>query len=81
MVVYGVGGDGEVVVGSGQGRQHPGYAAVRTQRRPCQPDHSGEIIMVSTICPISSDPFCIENYYIKWVTTSWTCSRYNVCKH
>ena len=26
----------------------------------------------STICPRSSDPFCIVTYYIKWVTTSWT---------
>ena len=28
--------------------------------------------MYSTICPRSSDPFCIVTYYIKWVTTSWT---------
>ena len=25
-----------------------------------------------TICPGSSDPFYIVNYYINWVTTSWT---------
>ena len=25
-----------------------------------------------TICPRSSDPFCIIAYYIKWVNTSWT---------
>ena len=24
------------------------------------------------VCPRSSDPFYIESYYIKWVTTSWT---------
>ena len=24
-----------------------------------------------TICPVSSDPFYIVTYYIKWVTTSW----------
>ena len=28
-----------------------------------------------TICPESSDPFCIVSYYIKGVTTSWTHSR------
>ena len=27
------------------------------------------------ICPRSSGPFYIVNYYIKWVTTSWTNSR------
>ena len=26
----------------------------------------------NTVCPKSSDPFCIVTYYIKWVTTSWT---------
>ena len=26
----------------------------------------------STVCPRSSDPFHVANYYIKWVTTSWT---------
>ena len=25
----------------------------------------------NTVCPKSSDPFCIVTYYIKWVTTSW----------
>ena len=29
------------------------------------------------MCPISTDPFYIVTYYIKWVTTSWTYSRYN----
>ena len=28
------------------------------------------------ICPVSSDPFYIVTYYIKWVTTSWTYSIY-----
>ena len=27
-----------------------------------------------TVCPRSSDPFCIVTYYIIWVTTSWTYS-------
>ena len=26
------------------------------------------------MCPGSTDPFYIVTYYIKWVTTSWTCS-------
>ena len=30
------------------------------------------------ICPISSDPFYIVSYYIKWCTTSWT---YNIYKY
>ena len=25
-----------------------------------------------TMCPWSSDPFCIVSYYIKWVTSPWT---------
>ena len=25
-----------------------------------------------TVCPRSSDPFCIVTYDMKWVTTSWT---------
>ena len=25
-----------------------------------------------TVCPRISYPFCILNYYIKWVTTSWS---------
>ena len=28
-----------------------------------------------TVCPISSDPFYIVSYYMKWVTTSWTYSH------
>jgi len=28
----------------------------------------------STVCPGSSDPFCIVSYYIKRGTTSWTYS-------
>ena len=27
-----------------------------------------------TVCPMSTDPFFVVNYYIKWVTTSWTCN-------
>ena len=27
-----------------------------------------------TVCPRSNDPFYVETYYIKWVTTSWTYS-------
>ena len=27
---------------------------------------------VDTVCPISSYPFYIVTYYIRWVTTSWT---------
>ena len=27
---------------------------------------------LNTVCPISSDPFYIVSYSIKWVTTSWT---------
>ena len=27
------------------------------------------------MCPISSDPFYLVTYYIKWVTVSWTDSR------
>ena len=30
-----------------------------------------------TVCPRGSDPFHIVNYYIKWVTTSWTYSNKN----
>ena len=25
-----------------------------------------------TVCPVSSDPFYVVTYYIKWVTTYWT---------
>ena len=32
--------------------------------------------MSYTICPGSSDPFYVVNYYIKRVTTSWTYSRF-----
>ena len=28
-----------------------------------------------TVCPGSSEPFYIVNYFIKWVTNSWTYSR------
>ena len=31
--------------------------------------------MGNTICPRSSDPYCIVSYYIKWVTTSWTYNK------
>ena len=27
---------------------------------------------VGTVCPVSSDPYHIVSYYMKWVTTSWT---------
>ena len=30
------------------------------------------LYLLSTVCPISSDPFYKISYYIKWVTTSWT---------
>ena len=33
-------------------------------------------IWYSTVCPISSDPFYVVTYFIKWVTTSWTYSMY-----
>ena len=29
----------------------------------------------NAMCPISSDPFYLVTYYIKWVTVSWTDSR------
>ena len=32
------------------------------------------IFLIHTVCPRSSDPFYIVTNYIKWVTTSWTCS-------
>ena len=32
----------------------------------------GQISILFTVCPGSSDPFYIVCYYIKWVTTSWT---------
>ena len=31
-----------------------------------------------TVCPRSSYTFYIVSYYIKWVTTSWTYSIYNI---
>ena len=31
-----------------------------------------------TVCPGSSGPFYIVTYCIKWVTTSWSYSMYNV---
>ena len=30
----------------------------------------------NTVCSVSSDPFYIVTYYIRWVTTSWTYSKY-----
>ena len=30
---------------------------------------------MSTVCPKSCNPFYIVNYYIKWITTSWTDSK------
>ena len=30
------------------------------------------------MCPGSSDPFYVATYYIKWVTTSWTYSIFNL---
>ena len=35
-------------------------------------------IVLKFICPRSSDLFCVVNYYIKWVTTSWTHSTINL---
>ena len=32
----------------------------------------GKLWKIATVCPKSSNPFHIVNYYIKWVTTSWT---------
>ena len=33
----------------------------------------GQFVLVcTTVCPRSSDPFYVVTYYIKWVTTSWT---------
>ena len=32
--------------------------------------------VIVTASPRSSDPFYIVTYYIKWVTTSWTYSKY-----
>ena len=29
-----------------------------------------------TVCPVSSDPFYVVTYYIKWVTTYWTYSKF-----
>ena len=33
------------------------------------------VFVCITVCPGSSDPFYTGNYYIKWVTTSWTYSK------
>ena len=33
--------------------------------------------MDCTVCPRNCYPTYIVNYYIKWVTTSWTCSIHN----
>ena len=35
----------------------------------------GCVFVRDTVCPRSSDRFCIVTYYIKWVTTSWTYSK------
>ena len=35
---------------------------------------STEYAAYDTVCPRSSDPFYTVNFYIKWVTTSWTYS-------
>ena len=32
---------------------------------------SKKIRLSFTLCPVTSDPFYIVSYYIKWVTTSW----------
>ena len=29
-------------------------------------------LVISTVCPRSSDPLYVVTYYIKWVNTSWT---------
>ena len=34
-----------------------------------------EFILYFTVFPRSSDQFCIVNYSIKWVTTTWTDGR------
>ena len=34
---------------------------------------------VFTVCPRSLDPCYIVSYYIKWVKTSWTYSKYFCC--
>ena len=39
-------------------------------------DFSLSDVDCTTVCPGSSDPFCVVSYYIKWVTTSWTYSTY-----
>ena len=39
------------------------------------------LILDGTICPRSSDPFYIVNYYINWVTTSWTHSSSETGEH
>ena len=45
------------------------------------PEGSACIPVVGTVCPRSSDPFYIVNYYIKWVSTSLTYSMYDVPGH
>ena len=37
-----------------------------------------EILLIYAVCSRSSDPFHIVSYYMKWVTTSWTYSMYQV---
>ena len=34
--------------------------------------HIHQPFTLDTMCPRSSNPFCVASYYIKWVTTSWT---------
>ena len=36
----------------------------------------GSAYILNTVCPRSSDSFYIASYYIKWVTTSWTYSKW-----
>ena len=35
------------------------------------------LLIRSTVCPWSSDPFYIVTYYMKWETTSWTDGKIN----
>ena len=57
-------GDSEVEARERRG-QDEGSEVLRPRRQ--SPQTQG------TVCPRSSDPFYIVSYYIKWVTTSWTC--------
>ena len=40
-------------------------------------NYLGSRFLGHTVCPRNSDPFYEVPYYIKWVTTSWTYSRYS----